>query len=83
MATAGMPCLPRRAPSRQRDADFADVELWLMAQLPGGAARGFVARFRPRLADPAFRKPLERSLGQQADWKAALHPPRRGDAALF
>jgi hypothetical protein len=54
-----------------------------MAQLPGGAARGFVARFRPRLADPAFRKPLERSLGQQADWKAALHPPRRGDAALF
>jgi hypothetical protein len=68
-------------PTRERDADFADVEPWLTAQLPG--VKSFVARFRPRLADQAFRKALERSLGQQADWKAALHPPRQGDAALF
>jgi hypothetical protein len=69
----------RTAPAREREADFADVEPWLTAQLPGVAARGFVARFRARLADPAFRKPLERALGQQAEWKAALYPPRPGE----
>jgi hypothetical protein len=68
-------------PAKERDADFADVEPWLTAQLPG--VKSFVARFRPRLADQTFRKALERSLGQQADWKAALHPPRPGDATLF
>lgn len=71
----------KAAPVKERDTDFADVEPWLSARLPG--VKSFVPRLRPRLADPAFRKALERSLGQQADWKAALHPPRPGDAALF
>jgi len=76
-----LPNAGKAVPGKERDADFADVEPWLTAQLPG--VKSFVARFRPRLADQAFRKALERSLGQQADWKAALHPPRQGDAALF
>lgn len=67
------------APIKERDADFADVELWLTARLPG--AKSFVARFRPRLADPAFRKQLERVLGQQPEWKAALYPPARPSTA--
>jgi hypothetical protein len=60
------------APVKEREVGFEDVEAWLKADLP--AAQGFVARFRPRLADPAFRKPLERALGQSAPWKAALQP---------
>jgi hypothetical protein len=58
------------APVKEREAGFEDVEDWLKADLP--AAHGFVARFRPRLADPGFRKPLERALGQSAPWKAVL-----------
>jgi hypothetical protein len=69
-----VPNAGKALPGKERDADFADVEPWLTAQLPG--VKNFVARFRPRLADQAFRKQIERSLGQQADWKAALHPPR-------
>jgi hypothetical protein len=76
-----LPNAGKLLPARERDADFADVEPWLGAQLPG--VKSFVPRFRPRLADPAFRKALEASLGQQADWRAALHPPRQVDAALF
>lgn len=63
------------APVKERDADFADVEPWLAARLPG--VKSFVPRFRPRLADPGFRKQLERSFGQQADWRAVLRPPAR------
>jgi hypothetical protein len=76
---ARRPNAGKAAPTREREAGFADVEPWLTAQLPGVPPRGFVARFRARLADPAFRKQLEPVLGQQADWKAALHPPRPGD----
>jgi hypothetical protein len=74
---AGRPAAGKAAPGKEREADFADVEPWLTAQLPG--VKSFVARFRVRLADPAFRKQLERALGQQAAWQAALHPPRPGD----
>jgi hypothetical protein len=74
---AGRPAAGKAVPGKEREADFADVEPWLTAQLPG--VKSFVARFRARLADPAFRQQLERVLGQQADWKAALHPPRQGD----
>jgi hypothetical protein len=58
------------APVKEREVGFEDVEDWLKAGLP--AAQGFAARFRPRLADPAFRRPLERALGQSAPWKAVL-----------
>jgi len=59
---------------KERDVDFADVEAWLAAPLP--ARRGFAARFRPRLADPAFRRQVERVFGRSAEWQAVLQPPR-------
>ena len=61
-------------PAKERDVDFADVEAWLRAGLP--VRHTFVARFRPRLADPTFRKALDGALGQSADWKPVLHPVR-------
>jgi hypothetical protein len=66
---------------KERETDFADVEAWLQAALP--ARRTFVARFKPRLADPQFRKALDGALGQSAEWKPVLHPPRRNEAALY
>lgn len=68
MANAG-----KVAPVKEREADFADVEAWLAAPLPNRKA--LVARFKPRLADPAFRAQLDRALGQSAEWKPVLHPP--------
>lgn len=69
------------APTKERDAGFDDVAPWLAARIPG--VKTFVPRFRARLRDPAFRKPLERALGQQADWKAALQPPARPAASTL
>lgn len=82
MAAPRVPNAGKVAPVRERDADFADVSPWLQASLPG--RRGFVARFRPRLADAEFRRQLERTLGQSADWKPVLHPARPSTTnALF
>jgi hypothetical protein len=64
-------------PVKERDADFTDVEAWLTSALP--VRHGFVSRFRARLGDPAFRKPLERALGQSPEWKAVLRPRPRSD----
>jgi len=72
------------APMKEGEAGFADVEPWLAAPLPG--SRGLIARFRPRLADPAFRQQLERAFGQDPAWKAVLYPARAArpaQAALF
>ncbi len=69
------------APVKERDAAYADVDDWLASTLP--ARRRFVARFRPRLSDPDFRKQLDRVLGQSPDWKPVLHPARRPDNGLF
>jgi len=73
----GVPNAGKVAPVKEREADFADVEAWLTSALP--ARRGFVSRFRARLGDPAFRKPLERALGQSPEWKAVLKPRPRSD----
>jgi hypothetical protein len=62
------------APVKERETDFADVQDWLRASLP--MHKTFVARFKPRLADPAFRKALDGALGQSADWKPVLHPAK-------
>jgi len=69
-----LPHAGKALPVRERDADFADVDAWLQSPLP--ARRRFVARFGPRLAEPAFRRDLERALGQSADWKPVLYPAR-------
>jgi hypothetical protein len=63
------------SPLKERDADFSDVEAWLTSALP--VRRGFVGRFRARLGDPSFRKPLEHALGQSPEWKAVLKPRPR------
>jgi hypothetical protein len=68
-------------PSKVREAEFADVDDWLASALP--ARRRFVARFKPRLLDPDFRKQLDRKLGQSPDWKPVLYPVRRSDNGLF
>ncbi|MFS2215872.1 hypothetical protein ACCD08_15325 [Telluria sp. Tellsp104] len=69
------------APVKERDAAYADVDDWLASTLP--ARRRFVARFKPRLSDPDFRKQLDRKLGQSRDWKPVLYPARRPDNGLF
>lgn len=69
------------APTKEREAAFADVDDWLASTLP--ARRRFVARFKPRLLDADFRTQLDRALGQSPDWKPVLYPARRSDNALF
>ena len=69
------------APVKERDAAYADVDDWLASTLP--ARRRFVARFKPRLSDPDFRRQLDRALGQGPDWKPVLYPARRSDNGLF
>ncbi len=69
------------APVKERDAAYADVDDWLASTLP--ARRRFVARFKPRLLDPDFRKQLDRALGQGPDWKPVLYPARRSDNGMF
>lgn len=65
--------------SKERDADFADVEPWLNNTL--AVKKSFVSRFSPRLKDANFRKQLDDQLGQSAEWKPILHPPLPKDAA--
>ncbi|WP_394777802.1 hypothetical protein [Undibacterium sp.] len=63
----------RSPATKEREADFADVEPWLNNSLP--VKKAFVSRFMPRIKDPAFRKQLDEQLGQSAEWKSILHPP--------
>jgi hypothetical protein len=62
----------RVMPVKERDVSYADVAHWLCAPPP--LCRGFVARFRPRLADPLFRQELDARLGGRAEWRTVLHP---------
>ena len=70
----GVPKAGKVQPVKERETEFADVQDWLQASLP--ACRAFVARFKPRLADPAFRKALDGALGQSVEWRSVLHPVR-------
>lgn len=63
----------RQPAIKDRDVAFADVEPWLASGL--AVRKTFVARFRPRLKDPQFRKELEQALGQGSEWQPVLHPP--------
>lgn len=63
----------RQPPARERDVAFSDVEDWLRSSLT--VRKTFVARFRPRLKDPDFRKALDQALGQGTEWQPVLHPP--------
>ena len=72
------PPKPPLAPVKEREVDYADVAPWLTARLQ--VRRNFVQRFKPRLADPAFRSALDQALGQTAEWKAALRPQVKADS---
>lgn len=67
-----MPKAGKVQPIKERETEFADVQDWLRASL--SARKAFVARFKPRLADPVFRKALDGALGQSVEWKPVLHP---------
>ena len=62
-----------RPAALERDVAFADVAAWLASGL--AVRKTFVARFRPRLKDPQFRKELDQALGQGSEWQAVLRPP--------
>lgn len=70
--------MPHRGPptqaKKEREADYADAAPWLSG--PSDLRKLMVARFRGRLADPAFRKQLDAALGETPEWKPLLHPPR-------
>jgi hypothetical protein len=59
-------------PKSDHEVSYADVERWLM--LPPAWRRGFVARFKPRLQDNAFRQAIAGHLAALPDWEPALHP---------
>ncbi|WP_438390632.1 hypothetical protein [Caballeronia sp. DA-9] len=56
-----------------RAATYDDVSAWLASDLP--ARKRFPARFRPRLADPAFRRAVDQNLKALPEWRVLLYPP--------
>lgn len=59
-------------PKNDHDVTYADVERWLTSS--PAWRRGFVARFKPRLQDSAFRKAISDHIGTLPEWESALHP---------
>ena len=72
--------LPERPPSglnereaaQLRPVTYADVQAWLI--IPRELRGGFIQRFSPRLADPAFRAALDAHLNLHPEWKPVLYP---------
>lgn len=52
---------------------YSDVEGWMRAE--PALRRGFVARWRVRLADPSFRAAVQSGLRLHPEWGPALEPP--------
>jgi hypothetical protein len=64
-----------------RAATYDDVSAWLLSALP--ARKRFAVRFRPRLADPAFRHAVDQNLKALPEWRVLLYPPApKSDARL-
>lgn len=61
-------------PKRVEDVSYEDVEVWLKA--PPDVRRPLMARFRPRLADPAFRSGLVANLKSHPEWDPILFPEK-------
>lgn len=55
------------------EADYASLQPWLVAEPL--LRREFPARFAERLADPAFRNAVQRSLRRHPEWAPLLRPP--------
>ncbi|SPB13801.1 hypothetical protein NOV72_01066 [Caballeronia novacaledonica] len=64
---------PGAAPSRA--VNYDDIAPWLVSTLP--ERKSFPARFRSRVADPAFRRDIDAHLKALPDWRALLYPPAR------
>ena len=61
-------------PKRVDDVSYAEVETWLKA--PPDIRRPMVARFRPRVSDPAFRAALVTNLKFHPEWDPILFPEK-------
>jgi hypothetical protein len=61
-------------PKRVEEVSYEDVEIWLKA--PPDIRRPLMARFRPRLADPAFRSGLVTNLKSHPEWDPILFPEK-------
>jgi hypothetical protein len=74
---------PQSAGTPLRAVGYDDIAPWLISALP--ARKTFPARFRPRLADAAFRRDIDTHLKALPDWRALLYPPTRSGVrrALF
>ena len=61
-------------PKRVDDVSYAEVETWLKA--PPDIRRPMLARFRPRVSDPAFRAALVANLKSHPEWDPILFPEK-------
>jgi hypothetical protein len=61
-------------PKRLDEVNYAEVEDWLKA--PPDIRRPLMPRFRPRLADPAFRSELIANLKHHPEWDPILFPEK-------
>jgi hypothetical protein len=59
-------------PKRDHEVSYPEVAAWLT--MPATWRRGFVTRFEPRLADPAFRKAVDAHMNEHPEWDPILHP---------
>jgi hypothetical protein len=59
-------------PKDQRAFSYADVEPWINAEAP--VRRQFVALWRRKALEPAFRESLDRDLAMHPEWGPVLHP---------
>ncbi len=61
-------------PRRVEDVSYAEVEAWLKA--PPDIRRPLLARFQPRVSDPAFRSGLVANLRFHPEWDPILFPDK-------
>lgn len=61
-------------PQNQRAFSYADVEPWINAEAP--VRRQFVALWRRKAVEPAFRESLDRDLARHPEWDPVLHPEK-------
>jgi hypothetical protein len=61
-------------PKRLAEIAYADAADWLATD--AGIRQHLVPRWRPRLADPAFRAALAQNLAQHPEWDPILFPEK-------
>jgi len=61
-------------PRREHEATYAEVEVWLRANLP--TRRGLAERFQSRVKDAQFRGKLIENLAAHPEWEPVLFPEK-------